>query len=33
VQEKIKKAEKNFKDGKYRKYDVDAFIKELDNRD
>ncbi len=33
VQEKIKKAEKNFKDGKYRKYDVDEFIKELDKRD
>jgi len=33
VQEKIKKAEKNFKAGKYRKYNVDDFIKELDKRD
>jgi AbrB family looped-hinge helix DNA binding protein len=33
VQEKIKKAEKNFKAGKYRKYDADEFVKELDKRD
>jgi AbrB family looped-hinge helix DNA binding protein len=33
VQEKIKKAEKNFKDGEYRKYNVDEFVKELDKRD
>ena len=33
VQEKIKKAEKNFKAGKYGKYDVDEFVKELDKRD
>jgi len=33
VQEKIRKAEKNFKDGKYRKYNVDEFVKELDKRD
>lgn len=33
VQEKIKKAEKNFNSGKYRKYDADEFIKELDKRD
>jgi antitoxin MazE len=33
VQEKIRKAEKNFKDGKYRKYTVDEFVKELDKRD
>jgi len=32
VHEKIKKAEKNFKAGKYRKYDVDEFVKELDKR-
>ncbi|MFH1026273.1 MAG: AbrB/MazE/SpoVT family DNA-binding domain-containing protein [Nitrospirota bacterium] len=33
VQEKIKNADKNFKVGKYRKYDVDEFVKELDKRD
>jgi len=33
VQEKIKKAEKNFRTGKYREYDVDEFVKELDKRD
>jgi hypothetical protein len=33
VQEKIRKAEKNFNDGKYRKYNVDEFVKELDKRD
>ena len=33
IQEKIKKAEKNFKDGKYRKYNVDEFVKELDKRE
>ena len=33
VQEKIKKAEKNFKDGKYTKYDIDEFVKGLDKRD
>ena len=33
VKEKIKKAEKNFKDGKYRKCHTDAFVKELDKRD
>ena len=33
VQERIKKTEKNFRDGKYRKYDVDEFVKELDKRD
>ncbi len=33
VQEKIRKAEKNFKDCKYRKYNVDEFVKELDKRD
>jgi antitoxin MazE len=33
VQKKVKKAEKSFKSGKYRKSDVDEFIKELDKRD
>ena len=33
VQEKIRKAEKNFKAGKYRKYSADEFINELDKRD
>ena len=33
VQKKIKKAEKNFKAAKCRKYNVDEFIKELERRD
>jgi AbrB family looped-hinge helix DNA binding protein len=33
VQEKIKKTEKNFKDGKYTKYDIDEFVKGLDKGD
>jgi AbrB family looped-hinge helix DNA binding protein len=32
VQEKIKKAEKNFKSGKAKEYDVDAFVEELEKR-
>lgn len=33
VQEKIKKAEKNFRAGKAKKYDIDEFVKELGKRD
>ena len=29
VQEKIKKADKNFKEGNYKTYKIDKFIKEL----
>lgn len=33
VQEKIKKAERNFKSGKQKTYVIDEFIEELDKRD
>jgi AbrB family looped-hinge helix DNA binding protein len=33
VQKKIRKAEKNFKDGKSKAYKIDEFIGELDKRD
>jgi antitoxin MazE len=33
VQEKIKKAEKNFRADKAKKYDIDEFVKELGKRD
>ncbi len=33
VQKKIRKAEKNFKEGKSKTYKVDEFIKELEKRD
>ena len=33
VQEKIKKAEKNFRAGKAKKYDMVEFVKELGKRD
>lgn len=33
VQEKVKKAEKNFKDGKSKKYEIDTFVDELEKRD
>lgn len=33
VQNKVKKAEKNFKNGKSKTYKADEFIKELDERD
>ena len=33
VQEKIKKAERNFKSGKQKTYEIDEFIEELDKRD
>lgn len=32
VQEKIKKAGKNFKSGKSKKYGIDEFVKELEKR-
>ena len=33
VQDKLKKAEKNFKAGKGKKYQIDEFVKELEKRD
>jgi AbrB family looped-hinge helix DNA binding protein len=33
VQKKIKKAEKNFREGKSKAYKIDGFIEELDKRD
>ena len=33
VQEKVKKAEKNFRAGKGKKYRFDEFVKELEKRD
>lgn len=33
VQEKVKKAEKNFRAGKGKKFLVDEFVKELEKRD
>ena len=33
VQEKVKKAEKNFREGKGKKYQIDEFVKELEKRD
>jgi len=33
VQEKVKKAEKNFRAGKGKKYQIDEFVKELEKRD
>ncbi len=33
IQRKVKKAEKNFHAGKSKKYDIEAFIGELDKRD
>ena len=33
VQKKIRKAEKTFRGGRYKKYKVDEFVKELDKRD
>ncbi len=33
VQKKIRKAEKNFKEGKSKTYKVDEFVKELGKRD
>lgn len=29
VQEKVKKADKNFKDGNFKTYEIDKFVKEL----
>lgn len=33
VQEKVRKAEKKFKDGKSKKYEIDKFVDELEKRD
>jgi antitoxin MazE len=33
VQEKIKKAERNFKSGKKKTYVIDEFVRELEKRD